>query len=251
MCSVLWLLPPSFKNDAILLSLSNCVLPVFSLCHPLIFLPFLNNCIPLSVRLYPTNTPSILPPSSLSLQKPKRNWVQLEHLCTWKKNWPNTGFPQEEDRNRPLNECKRLEWYFFKWGGGGIFAMKWCVLSGLSAEQHQREEMEEEKFGEDRKVWWWWGGGKKDRSKIASPCKNVYLTVVHCFAPCVVFPHLCVILCWCDILFYVLCVFVLCAALLFLTFLFWVAFVCTTPGSNSLHKHYLQLVLSHTGAAEL
>lgn len=48
---------------------------------------------------------------------------------------------------------------------------------------------------------------KKERSKIASPCKNVYLTVVpvHNFAPCVVFPHLCVVLCWCDILFYVVC----------------------------------------------
>lgn len=79
------LAPPSFKNDAILLSLSNCVLPVFSWCRPLVLLPFLNNCIALSVRLYPTNTPSIPPPWSLSQQKPKRNWVRLEHLCTWKK----------------------------------------------------------------------------------------------------------------------------------------------------------------------
>lgn len=29
-----------------------------------------------------------------------------------------------------------------------------CVLSGLSAEEHQRDEMEEEeKCGEDREVW--------------------------------------------------------------------------------------------------
>lgn len=37
----------------------------------------------------------------------------------------------------------------------------------------------------------------------------------------------------------------------FLTFFFHVAFVCTTPGSNSLLKHHLRLVLSHTGAEEL
>lgn len=141
---------------------------------------------------------------------------------------------------------------YCRWGGREECAMKWCVLSGLSAEQHQREEMEEEKFGEDRKVWWWWGGGKKERSKIASPCKNVYLTVVPVHRLLLVLCSLtCVVLCWCDILFCVLCVFVSCSALLFLIpfSFFHIAFVYTTPGSNSRHlKHYLLLVLSHTGA---
>ena len=37
---------------------------------------------------------------------------------------------------------------------------------------------------------------------------------MHRFTPCVVFPHLFVVLCWCDILFYVLCVFrVVCCTL--------------------------------------
>lgn len=169
LCSVLWLLPPTSK----MLFCFPCrsVLPVFSLCRPLVFPPFLNNCVPLSARLYLPDTPSIPPPWSLSQQKPKRNWVKLEYLHTWKtererkKRERLADFTEDEDRNGHLYEWQRLEWYIVD-GGGEKCAMKWCVLSGLSAEQHQREVMEEEKFGEDRKVWWWWGGGgKKERKK--------------------------------------------------------------------------------------
>lgn len=92
---------------------------------------------------------------------------------------------------------------------------------------------------------------RRKEAKIASPCKDVYLTVVavHCFALCVVFPHLCVVLCWCDILFYVPCVFVLSATLfpyLFLSCSFCVHHTWVKQPSQT-----LQLVLSHTGAEEL
>lgn len=52
------------------------VLPVFPLC-PVVFPPFLNNCIPVSVRLYSSNTPSIPQAPSLSQQNQKGtewNW---------------------------------------------------------------------------------------------------------------------------------------------------------------------------------
>lgn len=103
----------------------------------------------------------------------------------------------------------------------------WRVLSGWSAEQHQREEMEEEKCGEDRKVWWWWGGGKK-LSKIASPCKDVYFTVlllVLCFLTCSWF---CV-----GVTFrFTFLVFLSCLPHCSLPLFFLVVSVCTTPGSN-------------------
>lgn len=70
------------------------------------------------------------------------------------------------------------------------------------------------------------------------------LLLVLCFLTCLWF---CVDVTFCF-MFYVF--FVLCAALCFLTFFFCVAFVCTTPGSNSLYKSYPRLVLSHTCAGE-
>lgn len=116
--------------------------------------------------------------------------------------------------------------------------------------------MEEEKFGQDRKVWWWWwygGGGRKKEAKIASPCKNVYLTAVPVHCLLLVLSSLTRVwcLCSCDILFYVLCFSCFVPHSISSPLFFHVAFVCTTPRSNSLHKQLLWLVLSHTGAGEL
>lgn len=81
------------------------------------------------------------------------------------------------------------------------------------------------------------------------------------FAPCVVFPHLCVVLCWCDILFYVLCVFVLCAALYFLTF-FLSCSLCvhhtwvkqpswTQPKASFIPRMCRRIVVCHSGKHKL
>lgn len=93
---------------------------------------------------------------------------------------------------------------------------------------------------------------RRKEAKIASPCKDVYFTVVavHCSAPCVMFPHLFVVLCWCDISFYVPCVSVLSATPFpspFLSCGFCVHHTWVKPAPHESP----QLVLSYTGAEEL
>lgn len=86
---------------------------------------------------------------------------------------------------------------------------------------------------------------RRKEAKSASPCKDV-----HCFAPCVMFPHLFVVLCWCDISFYVPCVSISSATLFpspFLSCGFCVHHTWVKPAP---HKSP-QLILSHTGAEEL
>lgn len=236
MCSVLWLLPPSFKNDAILLSLSNCVLPVFSLCRPLVFLPSHNNCIPLSVRLYPTNTPSIQVSHSKNQKGIECNWRTLAPEKK-KKIVQTLDFTEEEDRNRHSNEW--LEWYIIDVEEGGHLLWNdvfWvdCEPSNIRERRWRKSLGKTEKYGDDEE--------EEERKIEAKSLLHVrmftsllfmctVLLLVLCFLTCVWF---CVGVTFCF-MFYV---FVLCAALYFLTFLFCVAFVCTTPGSNSLHTTY-------------
>lgn len=109
-------------------------------------------------------------------------------------------------------------------------AMKWHVQSGISAEQHQKEVMEEEKCGvEDKK-----------EAIFASPCKDINLGVVtvhpFCSSSYVSLPVCGSV----SVSHFVLCS--LCSRLVrhttFLPFLFRVASMCTTPGSDGLHNTY-------------
>lgn len=138
LCFVLFL-PPSF-NDANLLFLYNCVF-LFSPC----VVPHLST-LSLGTLTPPKHRPSPLIPKSLTA-KTKKELCEIgapSNMEKKKKIGQTLDFTKEEDRNRLLNEWKRLQWYM-------KCAVAWRVLSGLSAEQHQREEMEVEKCEEDRK----------------------------------------------------------------------------------------------------
>lgn len=165
-----------------------------------------------------------------------------------KKDWPNAGLYQGGRQEQTFKWMTKTEVIHCWWAGGEKCALK-CVLSGLSAEQHQREEMEEEKCGEDRKVWWW-GGGKKQKSLLhVRMCTSLLLL--------------------CTVLLRVLCLLTCVWFCVGVTFCFtFLVFSSRLPHyfpfslflSRSFCVHHtwvkqpsqtLQLVLSHTGAEEL
>lgn len=179
------------------------VLPVFSQCHPLV------------CESFSLNTLSIPPPWSLLQQKNNKT-------TEWNDS-PNTGFHQGGRQEWTLNEWKRLQSYIVDGEEGEtcyeIMCSEWIISRAAS------------KGGDGGgKVWGRQKGvvmmrRRRKRKKEATPLLHVRMCIS------VVFPHLCV-LCW-----FMLCVFCRCV-LHSITFIFQVAFVCTTPGSNCLHKHY-------------
>lgn len=103
--------------------------------------------------------------------------------------WWNTGRHQGGRQEPASKWMKKTEGVYCRVGGGDNCAMKWCVLSGLSAEQRQREEMEEESLGKTEKC----GDDEEAKEKHnSSPCKNVSLAAVPCTLP---LPVLCFLTC--------------------------------------------------------